>query len=192
MHGKSRWLAAAVVLLLVAAVPAVALGQGRAHPAKVQHGNHTPRQGEWRGGTSQGADVVFDVLNTRKGLMWQGMYIELDATCGDNTIGFVISGFQSPIQPNGNFKLHLYDPFFGIFDFHGKLFTGRGGGFGSLSVPTMNEDGTTVACSSGTVAWKAQAPAAKQGTTTAARHLSYVVHVTRSKTGHVSWTVDKG
>jgi hypothetical protein len=192
MHGKSRWLAAAVVVLLFAAVPAVALGQGRAHPAKVQHGHNTPRQGEWRGGTSQGARLIFDVLNTRKGLMWQGMYVELDATCGDNTIGFVISGFKRPIKPNGNFQLHLYDPFFGTFDFHGKLFAGRGGGFGALSIPTMNKDGSVSACQSDTVAWKAQAPASAQGTSATARHLSYVVRVTQSKSGHVSWTVDKG
>jgi len=173
-------------------VPAVALAQGRAHPSKAQHGLHTPRQGEWRGGTSQGARVVFDVLNTRKGLMWQAMYVELDATCGDNTIGFVVSGFKRTIKPNGNFSLNLYDPFFGSFDFRGKLLTGRGGGFGSLSIPTLNQDGTAETCSSGTVAWKAQAPAAAQGSSGSARHLNYVVRVTQSKSGHVSWTVDKG
>jgi hypothetical protein len=194
MHGKTRWLAAGVVVLLVAAVPAVALGQGRLHRSTVQHGSHTPRQGEWRGGTSQGARVIFDVLNTRKGLMWQGMYVELDATCGDNSIGFVVSGFKRPIKPNGNFQLNLYDPFFGSFDFHGKLFATHGGGFGTVTIPSLNKDGTTTACSSGTVAWKAQAPAssAQSGSSAATRHLNYLVHVTQSKSGHVSWTVDKG
>ena len=41
MHGKYRWLAATVVVLLVAAVPAVALGQGRDalvhRPARLAH-----------------------------------------------------------------------------------------------------------------------------------------------------------
>ena len=191
MHGKTRWLAAGIVVLLIAAVPAVALGQGRAHPAKTQHGLHTPRQGEWRGGTSQGARLIFDVLNTRKGLMMQAVYVEIDATCGDNSIGFVVSGFKRTIKPNGNFQLHLYDPFFGAFDFHGKLFTGRGGGFGNVTVPTLNMDGTAVACS-GDMAWKAQAPAGAQGSGSVAHHVDYLVHVTQSRTGHVSWTVDKG
>jgi hypothetical protein len=191
MRGRSRWLAAAVVVLLIAAVPAVALGQGRANPSKTQHGTHTPRQGEWRGGTSQGARLIFDVLNTRKGLMMQAIYVEADATCGDNTIGFIVSGFKRPIKPNGNFSLHLYDPFFGTFDFHGKLFTGRGGGFGGVTVPTLNMDGTAEACS-GTMAWKAQPPVGSRTAAGQARHVDYLVHVTQSRTGHVSWTVDKG
>jgi hypothetical protein len=192
MHGRSRWLPATIVVLLVAAVPAVALGQGRSRTSAGQHGSHTPRQGEWRGGTSQGDRLIFDVLNTRKGLMMQAVYVELDATCGDSTIGFIVSGFKRPIKPNGNFKLHLYDPFFGIFDFHGKLFTGHGGGFGSVRVPTMNQDGSLQACDSGTVAWKAQAPVNAQAAAGATRRVDYLVHVTQSKSGHVSWTVDKG
>ena len=192
MRGRSRWLAAAVVVLLVGAAPAVALGQGRTHTSESGHGTHTPRQGEWRGGTSQGPRVIFDVLNTRKGLMWQAVYVELDATCGDNSIGFVVSGFKRSIKPNGNFSLHLYDPFFGIFDFHGKLLTGRGGGFGYVKVPTMNADGSTQACDSGTVAWKAQAPVSGKAATGATRHVDYLVHVTQTTSGHVSWTVDKG
>src|SRR5262245_25407593 len=191
MHGRSRWLAAAVVVLLVAAVPAVALGQGGAHSSKAQHGIHTPRQGEWRGGTSQGARLIFDVLNTRKGLMMQAVYVEIDATCGDDRIGFVVSGFKRSIKPNGNFQLHLYDPFFGAFDFHGKLFTARGGGFGSVTVPTLNEDGTAGACS-GEMAWKAAPPAGRHASSAAAHRVDYLVHVTQSRTGHVSWTVDKG
>jgi hypothetical protein len=191
MQRRSRWLAAAVVVLLVAAVPAVALGQGRARSSKPQHGIHTPRQGEWRGGTSQGARLIFDVLNTRRGMMMQAVYVEIDATCGDNTIGFVVSGFKRPIKPNGNFHLRLYDPFFGSFDFHGKLFTARGGGFGEVTVPTLNLDGTAEACS-GTMAWKAQPPKGAQGSSAGARHVDYLVHVTQSRTGHVSWTVDRG
>ncbi len=191
MHGRSRWLAATVVVLLVAAVPAVALGQGRTHTSASQHGTHTPRQGEWRGGTSQGARLIFDVLNTRRGLMMQAIDVEIDATCGDNSVGFFVSGFKRPIKPNGNFKLHLYDPFFGIFDFHGKLFAGRGGGFGALTIPTLNVDGTAEACS-GTMAWKAQPPVGSQAGTRATHHVDYLVHVTQTKSGHVSWTVDKG
>ena len=191
MHGRSRWLAAAVVVLLVAAVPAVALGQGSTHASASPSGTRTPRQGEWRGGTSQGADLIFDVLNTRKGLMMQAIYVEIDATCGDNTIGFVVSGFKRPIDTNGHFRLRLYDPFFGSFEFKGKLLTGRGGGFGALAVPMLNQDGTAQACS-GTMAWKAQPPIGSQATGRPARHVSYLVHVTQSRTGHVSWTVDKG
>src|SRR2546430_520385 len=108
MHERNRWIAAALVVLLVAAVPAVALGQGRTHASASPNGTQPPRQGEWRGGTSQGARLIFDVLNTRKGLMMQAVYVELDATCGDDSIGFIVSGFQRPIKPSGNFTLHLY------------------------------------------------------------------------------------
>jgi hypothetical protein len=189
---RTRWLSAAVAVLVVAAVPAAALGQGRTDSSAGPNGSHPPRQGEWRGGTSQGARLVFDVLNTRKGLMMQAIDVEADATCGDSTIGFIVSGFQRPIEDNGNFALRLYDPLFGSFDFHGKLFAGRGGGFMSVAVPTLNPDGTAQACSSGTVAWKAQPPVGARAAARTARHLDYLVRVTQSKSGHVSWTVDRG
>ena len=124
--------------------------------------------------------------------MMQTIDVEMDATCGDNSIGFIVSGFKRPIKPNGNFSLHLYDPFFGTFDFDGKLFTGRGGGFGSVSVPTLDRDGTAEACSSGPVAWKAQPPFGGGAAAGSSRHVDYLVRVTQSKSGHVSWTVDKG
>ena len=103
MHGKSRWLAATVVVLLVAAVPAVALGQGRhAHvhePARHPHA----AAGRVARRHVAGRRLIFDVLNTRKGLMMQAIDVEIDATCGDNSVGFFVSGFKRAIKPNGNF-----------------------------------------------------------------------------------------
>ena len=42
------------------------------------------------------------------------------------------------------------------------------------------------------MAWKAQPPVGSQAATGATRHVGYLVHVTQSNSGHVSWTVDKG
>ena len=66
MRGRSRWLSAAVVVLLVAAVPAVALGQGGRH--QMSSKSKPPRQGEYRGRTTQGYRVIFDVREHALGL----------------------------------------------------------------------------------------------------------------------------
>jgi hypothetical protein len=195
MNSKRRWLGVCIALLLVAAVPAVAFGQGSTNVpagAKASSSQKPPRQGEWRGGTSQGNRLIFDVLNTRKGLMVQAMYVEADAQCGDFGIGFIISGFHRLVQSNGRFRIHLYDPFFGTFDFNGKLLRSRGGGLLGMSIPLLNKDGSAQVCSSGDIAWKAAPPPAGQAASGTSPRVKYLVRVTQSKSGHVSWTVDKG
>jgi hypothetical protein len=183
MHGRTRWLSAAVVVLVVAAVPAVALGQGGRHSSK---GN--PVQGEYRGKTQQGYRAVFDVVNTRKGYIVQIVEMEIDATCGNETVGFFIGGLPLPIQSDGTVHRKFFDPFFGSFEIQGKVLKDSASGTASIAVPILNKDGTAKACASGDVGWKGGAPPAGGAAGTTTSHAAYRVHVTQSSTGRIVWS----
>jgi hypothetical protein len=185
MRARSRWLGAAVVLVLVAAVPAVALGQGGGRHTSEKS---TPHQGEWRGKTKQGTRLVFDVLNTRKGYMVQAADVEIDAQCGNFGVGFFVGGVERPLNPDGTFRMKFFDPFFGSFEFVGKLGATSGSGTASVAAPLMKKDGTAYACSSGDVGWKASAPPAGQADGAATMHVAYRVRITQSASGQIVWS----
>jgi hypothetical protein len=177
------------VLLLVAAVPAVALGQGGSRHTS---SSHLPRQGEWRGKTQQGLRMIFDVLNTRKGYMVQAVDVEVDAQCGNFGIGFFVGGVERPLRADGTFRMKFYDPFFGSFEFEGSLDRTTGAGTASMAVALLNKDGTAKACSSGNVGWKAAAPPAGQADGAAAMHDAYIVHITQASSGQITWSTTRG
>jgi hypothetical protein len=190
MRARSRWLSAAVVLLLVAAVPAVALGQGGSRHASSK--TKPPRQGEWRGKSIHGDRIIFDVLNTQKGMVVQAYDVEVFADCGDYAIGFGVGGVRRKLGPDGTFRVHFYDPFFGSFNWKGTVKGSDAAGFISAAAPILNRDGSTQVCQSGDVAWKATAPPAGQADAGATRHVAYTVHITQSPSGHVTWSTTRG
>ena len=185
MRGRTRWLSAAVVVLLIAAVPAVALGQGGSHQASK---TKLPQQGEWRGKTQQGNRAIFDVVNSRDGYVVQFVDFEVDANCGRVGVGFFIGGLRLNLQPDNSFHRRFFDPFFGSFEISGTLARTTGSGTSSMSVPLLNKNGTAKVCTSGDVGWKAAAPPAGKADGTATAHVAYRVHITQSSTGRIVWS----
>jgi len=186
MHGRTRWLSAAIILLLVAAVPAVALGQGGSRQTSSK--TKLPRQGEWRGKTQQGYRAVFDVVNTRDGYVVQMVDLEVDAQCGHVGIGVGVAGLRLKLQADNSFRKRFFDPFFGAFEISGTLGRTSGAGSTSVTFPLLNKNGTAKACSSGDVGWKAAAPPAGLVDGAATMHVAYRVHITQSPSGRIVWS----
>ena len=186
MRGKSQWLSAAVIVLLVAAVPAVALGQGGSTRAASK--TKLPRQGEWRGKTQQGYRAIFDVVNTRDGYVVQIVDLEVDAQCGQVGIGFFVGGLRLKLGADNSFHRKFFDPFFGSFELTGKVTRTTGSGTAAAAIPLMNRNGTATVCSTGSVGWKAAAPPARQADGAATMHVAYQVRITQSPTGRIVWS----
>jgi hypothetical protein len=184
---RTRWAGlavAAVALALIASTPALGAG------TTVKPG---AQQGEWRGKTEQGTRVIFDVLQTRRGLVVQPQDVEVFATCdvsGDQLeLGF--GGGQLRLHQDGTFKIRFYDPFFGDLRFAGTLGDTEGTGTASFALAGLLRNGGLQLCASGDVSWKAHAPTFGSSPAGAGRP-DYRIHVSQDRLGHLTWTVTQG
>jgi hypothetical protein len=122
----------------------------------------------------------------------QPIDLEFVGTCAvtGEQVGLGLGGYTKPIAKDGTFSLHLFDPFFGSFDFQGQLGRTTGSGTGSIALPALLKKGGSQDCSSGTVSWTASSPGGSSSA--AAVQVAYHIQITRSASGTLSWTVTKG
>jgi len=189
---RKRVLGATIVALLVVGTPAVATAVSARSGAVSAN---TPNQGEWRGRSEQGTRLIFDVLNTRRGLRMQPVFLEGIATCQGSgiQIDVVFGGGSKPIAKNGSFGFRFFDPFFGSFDMQGKLGPTTGTGTMRFDLPSLTRNLGLQLCTSGDISWRASAPPSAMAPAVTPRvSVAYHVHLTVSRTGQISWTVTKG
>jgi hypothetical protein len=181
---RKQWLSAAMVGLLVCATPAAALAWDSHSGATADARGSV----EFIGSTTQGSPIDFLVVHTNTGTAVRVIDVEVQATCaGSDAYGTVGFGGGRPhrIHNDGTFAFHLYDYWFGHFDFDGQVTGGKAHGTISTDFAAVTRDSGTQLCLSGPISWTASKDGARIQSSESGHH----VQIKETGSGRLTWTV---